>query len=43
MAQLKEELLQEDATRISSAAMLPSHVAPAGTFLRKAIEVEDRM
>jgi hypothetical protein len=43
MAQLREELLKEDANRMPSAANLPSDVVPVGVFIRKAIEVEDRL
>ena len=43
MAQLREELLKEDIKQVSSAANLPSEVIPAGSFFRKAIEIEDRL
>lgn len=40
MAQLKAELLKEEAKELSGGGLLSK--IPAGAFFRKAIEVEDR-
>jgi len=43
MAQLRLELLKEEARQSPTTGGMPPHKVSAGAFLRKAIEIEDRL
>jgi len=43
MAQLRLELLKEEAKQGSSTGNVSPHKVSAGAFFRKAIEIEDRL
>ena len=43
MAQLRLNLLKEEAKQTSSAGGMSVHKVSAGAFFRKAIEIEDRL